>query len=315
MSRIFDDRFRVYAKLEGMNPSGSIKDRPALAMIRDGLNSGALRPGESVIVESSSGNLGIGLAQVCAYHGLRFICVVDAKTTVQNLAILRAYGAEIDLVTEVDGTTGEYLPVRLRRVRELVDTVANAYWPNQYANPLNPASQRDTMRELMDSLDGDVDYVFCATSSCGTLAGCADYLAEVGRRSRTSLIAVDAIGSVIFGCTPKPRLLPGHGAARRPDLFRPDLADEVIHVADLDCVRGCRRLVATEAILAGGSSGGLVAALMMMRPKIADGATCVLILPDRGERYLDTIYNDEWVCKNFGPDALRQQMSELEASC
>lgn len=114
------------------------------------------------------------------------------------------------------------------------------------------------------------------------------------------IVAVDAEGSVIFGNAPGPRLIPGHGAAVRPTLYGADLADTVVHVADLDCVVNCRRLAAREAILAGGSSGAVVAALHGMRERIPPGATCALILPDRGERYLETIYSDDWVTTHFG---------------
>jgi cysteine synthase A len=117
---------------------------------------------------------------------------------------------------------------------------------------------------------------------------------------KTKIFAVDAVGSVIFGARPAERLIPGHGAAKRPDLYRPDLADECIHVTDLDCVVGCRRLVRSEALLVGGSSGGVLMALSRHRHRIPCDATVVLIFHDRGERYLDTVYSDGWVEERFG---------------
>lgn len=298
LKRVLGDApVRLFAKLEGFNPGGSSKDRPAYNIIRRGLESGLIGP-DTTIIESSSGNLGVGLAQVCAYFGLRFICVVDAKTTMQNFRLLESYGAEVDLVLEPDPETGEFLQGRIQRVKELSETIENSYWPNQYGNLFNPLSHFHTMHEIATALGDEVDYLFCATSTFGTLRGCAEYIRSRGLA--TKVIGVDALGSVIFGGEKAKRLIPGHGAAVRPQLFRAGLADECVHVTDLDCVVGCRRLARREAILAGGSSGAVVMAVEKMLPRLPEGATCAVILPDRGERYLDTIYSDEWVTTHFG---------------
>jgi 2,3-diaminopropionate biosynthesis protein SbnA len=291
------DRFRLYAKLEAGNPGGSVKDRPALMVIERAAALGLI-DSRTVVVESSSGNFGVGLAQVCRFHGLRFICVVDPKTTQQNLAIMRAYGAEVDVVLEPDPETGEYLAVRLRRVQELRRDHANSFWPNQYASTWNALAHHATMGEIADALDHRVDYLLCATSTCGTLRGCAEYVREHGLS--TTIIAVDAWGSVIFGGTRAKRLLPGHGAALRPALFQEGLAQHVAHMTDLECVVGCRRLMRREAILAGASSGAVVMAAERMAPQLRAGTNCVAILADRGERYMDTVYSDAWVATHFG---------------
>ncbi|WP_034263763.1 2,3-diaminopropionate biosynthesis protein SbnA [Actinospica robiniae] len=299
LARLFPDASsRVFAKLERFNPGGSIKDRSALSMLLGRVRSGELIPGVSVVVESSSGNLAIGIAQLCRYFDLRFVCVVDAKTTKQNLAILRAYGAEIELITQPDPETGEYLPMRLRRVAELVEAIPHAYNPNQYSNPLNPRAHRGTMAEIVGALDRPVDYLFCSTSTFGTLRGCAEYIRAEGLKTR--VVAVDAVGSMIFGQPPAVRLIPGHGASVVPPLADPALAQDVVHVSDLECVVACRRLVDREAILAGGSSGATVAAVGRRLEQIPDGSTCVLIFPDGGDRYLNTIYSDPWVTTHFG---------------
>ena len=288
----------LYAKLEALNPGGSIKDRPAREILESALRDGAAGPG-TVIVESSSGNMGIGLAQACAYHGLRLICVVDAKASVQNIGILRAYGAEIDYVGEPDAATGEFLPARLNRVREILAEIPGAFWPNQYANVHNPGSHhRTTMAEIAAALDGDVSYVFCATSTCGTVRGCGEYARANGLPTR--VVAVDTVGSLIFSDQKGPRFLPGMGAGLRPPLCDLRYIDEIVHVTDLECVAGCRRLVRREGIFAGASSGGLVAAVDKLRDRIPAGSTCVVVLPDRGERYLDTVYSDVWVREHFG---------------
>lgn len=289
---------RVFAKLERFNPGGSIKDRSALSMLLGRIRSGELTPRKSVVVESSSGNLAIGIAQICRYFDLRFICVVDAKTTQQNIEILRAYHAEIEVITEGDPETGEFLPVRLSRVAELVEAIPHAYSPNQYANLLNPRAHEHTMAEITRELDGRVDYLFCSTSTFGTLRGCADYIRDNGMPTR--IVAVDALGSVIFGSPPARRLLPGHGASVLPALADPARAHEVVHVSDLDCVVACRKLVGREAILAGGSSGATVAALRRRIERIPADANVVMIFPDGGDRYLNTVYSDGWVTTHFG---------------
>src|SRR5579885_1149946 len=146
--------FEIFAKLEALNPGGSIKDRPALFILEHALRSGAIEAG-TVVIESSSGNMGIGLAQACRYHGLRFICVVDPKTTETNLRVMRAYGAEIDSVSEPDPDSGEFLQARLKRVRELMGQIESSFWPNQYANTRNSGAHFETtMHEIATALDG-----------------------------------------------------------------------------------------------------------------------------------------------------------------
>ncbi len=300
LTRIFKyAHFRLYAKLEASNPGGSIKDRAAISIIDRAIETGEITP-NSVVIESSSGNMGIGLAQVCSYYGLRFICVIDPKTTAQNTGILKAYGAEVDLVKEPDSVTGEFLQARIDRVKHLLRSNENSFWPNQYANLYNARAHHKTMHEIVAALGERLDYLFCAVSTCGTIRGCAEYLKEHGLK--TKLIAVDALGSAIFGApsAKRKRLIPGHGAAVRPQLFEPDLADDCIYVTDVDCIVGCRRLVRQEAILAGGSSGAVLMAVERTQHLIPNDAVCVMIFPDRGERYLDTIYSDEWVTEHFG---------------
>lgn len=306
-----EGELRLYAKLEILNPGGSIKDRPAAEILRQALETRTIGPG-TVVIESSSGNMGIGLAQACRLHGLRFICVVDPRTSAQNIQLLKIYGAEIDHVSEPDPTTGEFLQARINRVRELLRRFPGSFWPNQYENLANPETHyRTTMREIAQALDGKVDYLFVATSTCGTIRGCAEYVRDHGMRTR--IVAVDAVGSLIFSEVKAKRMIPGLGAGMRPPLCEISLIDDCVHVSDLDCVVGCRKLVMREAILAGGSSGGVLAAIEKVRHLLPAGATCVAILPDRGERYLDTVYSDTWVRQHFGEvDHLWDQTAALE---
>jgi N-(2-amino-2-carboxyethyl)-L-glutamate synthase len=298
LDRVFKNAdFNLFAKLEMFNPGGSVKDRPALNMLKNAFKNGDIKPGYT-IVESSSGNLGIGLAQACAVLDLHLICVVDPKTTSQNMKILQAYGATVDVVTEPDPATGDFLPARIARVKYLLDSIPQSFWCQQYANMNNVRAHHQTMHEIATALDGKLDYLFLSTGTCGTLRGCYEYIKS--HNLNTKVIAVDAKGSVIFGDKRGKRLIPGHGAARVPELFQPGMEDLCVHVSDLECIVGCHHLLRSEAILAGGSSGAVIAAINKTRLEIPSGANCAAILCDRGERYLDTVYDDSWVKEHFG---------------
>lgn len=298
LKKVFlENRFQLYLKLEGMNPGGSAKDRSGYSMIMHAMEEGKINK-DTIVIESSSGNLGIALAQICCYLGLKFICVVDVKTTIQNIRLLKAYGAQIDYVDKPDMVTGEYLQARLKRVNELLQLIPNSYRPDQYNNEYNPLGHKNAMREIAEYFNNDVDYVFCATSTCGTVRGYVEYVRE--HNLKTKVIAVDAIGSVIFGGERGKRVIPGHGAAIVPGLYQKGMVDRCIHVTDLDCVLGCHKLMEREAVLAGGSTGAILSAIELMKNEIEDNANCVMVMHDKGERYLDTIYSKEWVLEHFG---------------
>lgn len=311
LSRFLDrEDIELYAKIESLNPGGSMKDRPAAMMLNRAIETGRVGP-KTLVVESSSGNMGIGLAQACRYHGVRFRCVIDPRAAQQNVQIMRAYGAEIELVTEPDKETGDLLVARLQRVREILASEADAYWPNQYANATNALSHRNgTMREIDEALGGSQDVVFVATSSTGTMRGCADYLRSHGRSA--GLIAVDAVGSVLFGGRAAPRQIPGLGAGIVPPLAKNARHDDVVRVSAIDCVVGCRRLIDREGILAGGSAGGVASAIRRFTPLLPEGSVCVAVLADSGTRYLDTVYSDEWVESELGvsPDEVQRAVAE-----
>ena len=288
----------VWAKLEACNPGGSTKDRPAAGMLQDALECGLIGAGTTVI-ESSSGNMGVGLAQACRYHGMALICVVDARAHEINVRVMRALGADVRVVSRPDPETGDLLAARLKLVRELLASTPGSFWPDQYANASNPAAHAaGTMREIDDALDGELDYLVVATSTTGTLRGCWDYLREHGRE--TQVVAVDAIGSALFGGTRGTRMLPGFGAGVQTELSAAATFDRLVRVSDLDCVVGCRRLADREAILAGASSGGVVTALERLAARISPGSRCVAILPDGGTGYLRTVYDDAWVQRELG---------------
>ena len=284
----------VYGKLEMANPAGSIKDRTSLSIIEEGIKNHTITS-KTTLIESSSGNMAIGLAQVCGYYNIPLIIVVDPKANNHTLKILKAYGVRVDVV-EKPSEDGGYLGSRLKRVEELLKEIPNSVWTNQYGNNANPMAHHITMSEIVEKLP-DVNYVFSATSTCGTLMGCASYIKA--NHIPTKLIAVDAEGSVIFGKKLKERFIPGHGAGLPSKFLNKKDVDDVVHISDKECVSGCLQLLKTESILAGGSSGAVTTAFLKMAPSLPKKSKCVLILCDRGERYLDTIYNEEWVAKKL----------------
>lgn len=282
----------VLAKLEMLNPAGSMKDRPARFIIEQGLLDGTLRPGMR-LVESTSGNLGMAFAMASKLFGLDFTAVVDPNTTVANLKLLESFGADVDMVTQPD-ESGGYLHTRVRRARQIADSTPHAVWVNQYANHQNWRAYFDTAgAEIAEAVTGTIDYLVAPVSTTGSIHGIARRLRQDNPALR--VVAVDAVGSVIFGAPPANRKLPGFGASRVPELLEPDEIDDVIHVDDAGSALGCRRLVGTEGVLAGGSSGAVVAAIGELLPRLDPGTRIVCLLPDRGERYLDLVYDDQWL--------------------
>lgn len=290
LRRLFPTGPRVYAKLELLNPAGSVKDRTARHIIETGLREGVLHPGAHV-VESTSGNFGVALAMMSRIYGLHLTLVVDPHITASNYAILKSYGAQVEMV---DGppTEGGYLPARIARVKEILARDSAAVWINQYANTLGPeAHYRGTAEEISRDLLGPIDYLVVAVSTTGTLNGLARRLKE--RDKRLQVIAVDAAGSVVFGNPPGPRRLPGIGSSRVPELLDKSLIDRVVEVTDDESAAACHELLAREAIFAGGSSGSVIAAIKKLLPEIPASSCVVTLFPDRGDRYIDVVYGTE----------------------
>jgi 2,3-diaminopropionate biosynthesis protein SbnA len=288
----------VIAKLELMNPSGSMKDRSAAFIVERGLVDGTITAA-SHLIESSSGNFGIALATAARVHDLEFTCVVDPKTTPANLRILGRLGARVELVTDADDH-GCFLAARLHRVAELCRQRPGSVWVNQYANDGNwQAHYHGTAGEILADLDRPLDCLVVPVSTTGTILGLARRLR--GAFPGLHVVAVDAAGSVIFGGPPGPRHVPGLGAGRRPELLDADGGageiDEIVSVSDREAVAGCRALASSEGILAGGSSGAVVAAIERLRPGWPADWQVVTVLPDRGDRYLDQVYDDDWVAR------------------
>lgn len=296
LSRMFPQtHVEVIAKLEYMNPGGSMKDRPARFIIEEGLRSGAIHTGTHII-ESTSGNLGVALAMMARLHGLTITCVVDPKIAKTNLNILKQMGANIAMVEERDDQGG-YLQTRIRRVQQLLQADPNGFWINQYANDNNwRAHYEGAGSEIAESLEY-ADIFVAGVSTSGSIMGTSRRMRE--KYPQLRVVAVDAVGSIIFGSPAGPRELPGIGASRVPELLNRAEIDDVIHVGDRDSARGCRELLLSEGIFAGGSTGSVVAAIqkliMTLEPVAERPIRIVTLFPDRGDRYLDLVYNDEWV--------------------
>lgn len=288
----------VYLKCEGMNFAGSVKLKAARAMITAAEESGVLGP-DSVLVESSSGNLGVAVSVIAARYGYRFVCVTDSRCNLATRQLMEALGTEVRVVTTPHPTQG-LLGARLRAVRELCADPRHL-WLNQYANPENwLAHFRETAPAIARRFPR-LQVLFVGAGTTGTLMGCARYFREAGRSVR--IIAVDSEGSVTFGAPPAQRLIPGLGAGVVPPLLDRGLVDDVVHVAEADTVRMCRRL-ARRGFLFGGSTGTVLSGARQWLAAREDGQemTAVAIGPDLGERYLDTVYRPTWAEHVYGID-------------
>ncbi|MGG8407699.1 2,3-diaminopropionate biosynthesis protein SbnA [Streptomyces sp. 12297] len=296
----FVPHLRTTLKLEALNPAGSIKLKTAREMLAAAEEEGLLGPG-AALIESTSGNLGIALATLCAATGHPLTLVTDPNTPAQSLRHMRALGAEVVVVTRRDAGGG-YLQTRIDLIEDRLRSTPGLVWLNQYRNPANArAHQRHTMAEVLDGF-GVPDWLFIGVGSTGTFMGCLQAVRE--KRLATRVVAVDADGSVIFGGEPGRRFLPGLGASRRPELFADDGSFTKVLVAERDTVRTCRRVARTYGLLPGASTGTALAAVTALAPDIPAGSRVLVIAPDLGDRYLSTLYDDAWVADTLGPDTL-----------
>ena len=290
---VIADRPReVYLKLEGANPTGSMKDRTGFALLQALSEQGRLHA-DSVIVESTSGNLGIALAALCQQQRLRFIAVIDPKTTEENVRRLESFGAQLDLVHEPDATGG-YLLSRLARIQALCELHREYLWPNQYTNPANPRIHyRTTGPEVYRQMQGRLEAIFVPASTGGTLAGIGRYLREVSPATR--VIGVDACGSVVFGTPPAPRKLTGIGSSRPSSFLSRDLYDTYLLVRDEEAFAFCHALYAATGLLVGGSSGATLAACARYLATFPELRRVVCICADDGKNYASSIFSEQWL--------------------
>lgn len=287
----------LFLKCEGFNFAGSVKLKTARELIETANRDGLLSS-DSVLVESSSGNLGVALSLIAQSRGYRFVCVTDSRCNQATRLLMEALGSDVHVITEPH-PTGGFLGARLNFVRALCDSDDRYVWLNQYGNPANwRAHYRTTAPEIARRFP-KLDVLFVGAGTTGTLMGCARYFRE-SKRS-VWVIAVDAVGSVTFGGASAPRMIPGLGTSVRPPLLDESCVDEVIHVEEADAVRTCHRL-ASRGFLFGGSTGTVVSGALdwLDEHDAGDRVTAVAIAPDLGERYLHTVYQPDWVRDAYG---------------
>jgi len=273
----------IIAKLEYFNPAGSVKDRIAFAMIRDGEEKGLLRRA-SVIIEPTSGNTGIGLAFVAAARGYRLILTMPETMSIERRNLLKALGAELVLTPGAEGMKGA-----IKKAAELAAAVPGAYTPQQFKNPANPEIHRQTTaEEIWRDSDGKVDIFIAGVGTGGTVTGVGEALKA--KNSAVQIIAVEPFDSpVLSGGKPGPHKIQGIGAGFVPDVFNAAMIDEIFTVKNEEAYETCRMLAQAEGLLAGISSGAaLFAATAIAKRPENQGKNIVVLLPDTGERYLST---------------------------
>ncbi len=290
----------LFLKCEGFNFAGSVKLKAAAEMVEAADRDGTLAPG-SILVESSSGNLGVALSIVAASKGYRFVCVTDSRCNLSTRLLMEALGTEVHVITEPDATGG-FLGARLDHVRALCASDDRYVWLNQYTNPGNWRAHYRTTAPAIAREFPQLDVLFVGAGTTGTLMGCARYFRQWHPRVR--VVAVDTVGSVTFGGAPGPRMIPGLGMTIRPPLLDVSYVDEVVRVREADTIRACHRL-ARRGFLFGGSTGTVVSgAMSWLAEHDAAELTAVAIAPDLGERYLETIYQTNWVEGIYRKDVL-----------
>jgi cystathionine beta-synthase len=284
----------IYAKVESLNPGGSVKDRVGFAMVEAAEKAGLLKPG-GTIVEATAGNTGVGLALVAAVKGYRLIVVLPDKMSADKISLLRAYGAEVVITaTNVPPDSPEsYNGVADRLARE----IPGAFRPDQFSNPNNPlAHYLTTGQEIWTDSEGRVEVFVASMGTGGTISGTARYLKE--RNPGITIVGADPEGSILSGDAPHSYKVEGIGEDFIPKTFNRQVVDEMVRVSDKESFSTARRLAREEGILAGGSSGTALAAALKYAQRLTQPREIVVLLPDTGRNYISKIFSDEWMREN-----------------
>jgi 2,3-diaminopropionate biosynthesis protein SbnA len=294
----------LFLKCEGFNFAGSIKLKAASEMIEAAERDGILTPG-SILIESSSGNLGVAISMIAASKGYQFLCVTDSRCNLSTRRLMEALGSRVHIISEPDAVGG-FLGARIDYVRAMCASDDRYVWLNQYTNPGNWQAHYRTTAPAIARQFPLLDVLFVGAGTTGTLMGCARFFKEWHRPVR--IVAVDSVGSVTFGGPPGRRMIPGLGTSVRPPLLDESYIDEVVLVEEADTIRACHRL-ARRGFLFGGSTGTAVSgATRWLEQHGSPDLTTVTIAPDLGERYLDTVYQTNWLHDLYGEDVLSDEV-------
>ena len=295
LNRLAPEGSEIMVKLESGNPAGSIKDRPALSIVEEAELTGRLRPG-GTIVESTSGNFGKSLAMIGAVRGYRVVIVVDPKTSPSVANFCRACGARLEMVDTPD-ELGGYQKPRVERVRELLEEIPGAFWPDQYNNEANPRAHEDSTAAEIAREVGEIDVLVATVSTGGHTSGLARALKRI--YPRMTAVAVDAHGSSIFGTPYHPYLIRGIGLSWQPDNADPRAVDWLHQVSDIEAFTTCRSLARHEGMFVGESAGA--AAFAAASRAMYEGDRRILVMAaDSGVNYVTESYDDEWVRERTG---------------
>ena len=304
----------ILAKLEHLNPGGSVKDRIGLVMIEDAERRGLLKPG-GTIVEPTSGNTGVALAMAAAIKGYRLICTMSEKMSQEKRDLLRAYGAEVVICPTA--VPPEHPESYYRVAERLAKEIPGGFQPNQYYNPGNPeAHYRTTGPEIWEQTDGKVTHLVMGVGTGGTVSGAGKYLKE--KSAKVQVVGADPEGSIYTGDI-HPYKTEGIGEDFYPGTFDPSLVDRWFRVSDRDGLLTARRITREEGILAGGSAGTAMFAALELAKELDESAVIVVLFADSGRSYLSKIYNDEWMRQNgfferaIVPATVKDVMKQREA--